>query len=417
MVFTKQSGLVRREDPRLGELVRAIGTKSLDVRDLANCVPARQPDGSVGAEILKRIRELEGRVDKLSSLPLEKELLDVLGGGRDAEIAARYYGFDGLGAKSLRVVGREVGLTYERVRQIASAAAKRIGSGRPFAPALDRTLDFVTAQTPAVAAEIETKLRSEGLTSGPFRIEGILKAAELLGREPPFSVVDLRGQRVVLARHSRSLGSIVRIARRTTSRWGVANISEIAAEGRAEQAGGKSAVAGLLACGPGFRWLDQAAGWFWFSDIPKNPILNRIRKILSVANPIGVSELRTGIARDQRMQGFSPPRGALLELCRQASGLNVAETTIHASPEIDPNHVLGRTERQIVRILSEHGGVMARSEFEAICLGVGVNRSTFYNYILHSPVISKYAPGRYGLIRSSKKSRSRSGHGAGSART
>ncbi len=200
MVFTKQSGLVRREDPRLGELVRAIGTKSLDVRDLANCVPARQPDGSVGAEILKRIRELEGRVDKLSSLPLEKELLDVLGGGRDAEIAARYYGFDGLGAKSLRVVGREVGLTYERVRQIASAAAKRIGSGRPFAPALDRTLDFVTAQTPAVAAEIETKLRSEGLTSGPFRIEGILKAAELLGREPPFSVVDLRGQRVVLAR-------------------------------------------------------------------------------------------------------------------------------------------------------------------------------------------------------------------------
>jgi hypothetical protein len=359
---------------------------------------------------LQRLRELEGRVDKLSSLPLEKELLDLLGGGRDAGIAARYYGFDGLGGKSLRIVGSEVGLTYERVRQIATALAKRIGTRRPFAPALDRTLDFVAGRAPAVAAEIEAELQSRGLTAATFCIDGVVKAAELFGRDLPFCVVELRGERVILARQNGSLHSIVRIARRATSRWGVGNVSDVAAQGRAIQAGGRSAVATLLACARGFHWLDRAGGWFWFSDIPKNPVLNRIRKVLSIANPIEVAELRVAISRDQRMQGFSPPKDALLELCRQSPGLRVAETAIYGSPEIDPDAVLGETERVIVRILSQHGGVMARADFEAICLDAGVNRSTFYNYILHSPVISKYAPGRYGLIARGEKSRSRGTH-------
>jgi hypothetical protein len=35
-------------------------------------------------------------------LILERELLDLLGGGRNAHIAARYYGLDGRGAKASR---------------------------------------------------------------------------------------------------------------------------------------------------------------------------------------------------------------------------------------------------------------------------------------------------------------------------
>lgn len=418
MVISKRSfssrhaRLVRREDPRLGPLVRAIGVRAFDLGDLERGSSRQSRDSSLGNDTAgndaaQRLRELQGRVDELSSLPLEEELVDLLGGGRDAEIAARYYGFDGHGGKSLRMVGNEVGLTYERVRQIATGLAKGVGARRPFAPALDRTLDFVASRAPALAAEIEAELHAQGLTAGTFGIDGVVKAAELFGRDLPFSVAELRGERVILARQNGSLDSIVRMARRATSRWGVANVSDIAAKGRAIHAGGRSVVANLLACARGFRWLDQAGGWFWFSDIPKNPVLNRIRKVLSIANPIGVAELRVAISRDQRMQGFAPPKDALLELCRQAPGLGVAETAVQASPAIDPSAVLGETERVIVRILSQHGGVMDRAEFEAICLDAGVNRSTFYNYILHSPVISKYAPGRYGLIGCNEKSRSR----------
>ena len=64
---------------------------------------------------------------RLSRRSLETELLDVLGTGRDAQIVARYHGFDGLGGGTLQGVGREVGLTRERVRQIVTEASKRVG--------------------------------------------------------------------------------------------------------------------------------------------------------------------------------------------------------------------------------------------------------------------------------------------------
>src|SRR5215467_3804712 len=54
---------------------------------------------------------------------LERELLDLLGGGRDARIAARYHGFDGRGGETLQSVGNAFGITRERVRQIVATTS------------------------------------------------------------------------------------------------------------------------------------------------------------------------------------------------------------------------------------------------------------------------------------------------------
>src|ERR1700756_2469397 len=86
-----------------------------------------------------------------SRLTLEKELRDLLGTGRNARIAARYYGFDGRGGGSLQTVGNEIGLTRERVRQIVAASSKWQGTGRPALPALDRTIAFVKDRVPGAA--------------------------------------------------------------------------------------------------------------------------------------------------------------------------------------------------------------------------------------------------------------------------
>jgi hypothetical protein len=129
-----------------------------------------------------------------------------------------------------------------------------------------------------------------------------------------------------------------------------------------------------------------------------------MRKILSVANPIDVSELRAGIGRDYRMKGLAPPNGVLLEFCRQAPGLRVNEETIKAAPAINSDDILSRTERDIVHMLSEHGGTMATSEFTSVCLGMGVNRRTFYHNLVSSPIISRHAGGLYALIGSAEKS-------------
>ena len=352
-----------------------------------------------------------GRVHpRRSRLTLEKELRDLLGTGRNARIAARFYGFDGRGGGSLQTVGNEIGLTRERVRQIVTVISERLNTGRPVSPTLDRTIAFVIDHMPAAAGEIEAELRSQRLTSGLFRLEGVLKAAELLGRRLPFSITEVKGERLVHARNIPSVDMIVRIARRLISRRGMATISNVVADVREVEphACDGNLVVSALACLGGFHWLEPSAGWFWLSDNPNNRVLNRIRKILSIANPINISELRAGIARDYRMNGVLLPKRVLLEFCWQAPGLRVNDEAVNAEPAVNSDDVLSQVEKDIVHILSEHGGTMVTSEFKSVCVGMGVNRSTFYLNLLNSPIISRYAGGLYGLIGSGE----RSGRGA-----
>src|SRR5579864_827061 len=340
-----------------------------------------------------------------SRLTLERELRDLLGTGRNAGIAARYYGFDGRGGGSLQIVGNEIGLTRERVRQIVTAVSERLSAGPPVSPALDRTIAFVVDGMPAAAGEIEAELRFQRLTSGLFRLEGVIRAAELLGRRLPFSITEVKGQRLVHARDIPSVDMIVRIARRLISLWGMTTISNVVADvSKVEPACDRNLVVSALACLRDFHWLQQSADWFWLSSSPNNRVLNRIRKILSVANPINISELRAGIARDYTMKGVSLPERVLLEFCRQTPGLHVNDEAVKAEPAVNSDDVLSQVERDIVHILSEHGGTMATSEFKSVCLGIGVNRRTFYQNLARSPIISRLTGGLYGLIGSARLS-------------
>jgi hypothetical protein len=346
-----------------------------------------------------------------SRLTLEKELRDLLGTGRNARLAARYHGLDGRGGGSLQAVGNEIGLTRERVRQIVTAASQRLSTERQVSPMLDRTIAFVLDRVPAAAVEIEAELRSQRLTSGLFRLEGVIRAAELLGRRPPFSIAEVKGERLVHARDIPSVDTIVRIARRAISHCGMATISDVVADVRKVERGvcDRNLVVSTLACLGGFHWLEQSAGWFWLSDNRNNNrVLNRIRKILSIANPVNISELRAGVARDYRMKGVSLPKRVILEFCRQAPGLRVDDEAVKAEPAVNSKNVLSQVERDIVRILSEHAGTMAASEFRLVCLGMGVNRRTFYQNLVSSPIVSRYAGGLYGLVGSGE----RSGRGA-----
>ena len=341
-----------------------------------------------------------------SRLTLERELLELLGTGRNARIAARYYGCDGRGGGTLQAVGNEIGLTRERVRQIVSAASQRLSTRRPVSPALDRTIAFVVDHMPAAAEVIEAELRSRRLTSGLFRLEGVLKIAELLERRLPFSITEVGEERLVHPRDIPSVDTIVRIARGIISRWGMATLSNVVAEVRTVGSGvcDRKLVLSALACLGDFHWLEQSTDWFWLSDNANNRVINRMRKILSIANPIDISELRTAIGRDYRMRGFSPPKRVLLEFCRQAPGLRVDDENVTAAPAINSDDVLTQTEMDIVHMLSEHGGTMGTAAFRSACLGMGVNRRTFYHNLVSSPIISRYPGGLYGLIGSGERS-------------
>ena len=96
-----------------------------------------------------------GRMMMRSRLTLERELRDLLGTGRNARIAARYFGCDGQG-----------GGTFQ-YRQIVTAASERLSTRRPALPTLNRPIAFVVDRMRAPAEEVEAQLRSHQLPSGP----------------------------------------------------------------------------------------------------------------------------------------------------------------------------------------------------------------------------------------------------------
>jgi hypothetical protein len=129
-----------------------------------------------------------------------------------------------------------------------------------------------------------------------------------------------------------------------------------------------------------------------------------------VANPVSVAELQASIVRDSRMKGLSPTRWVLREFCRQAPCLYVRDDRIGAKPRLNPDEVLSQIEKQMVHILSEHGGAMPVSKLMSICRRMGVNRRTRYLYLVHSPIFSKYCHGLYGLIGSGESLVNRAGN-------
>jgi len=204
---------------------------------------------------------------------MEEGLLALLGTGRQGEIAAAYFGFDGRGGASLRVVGNEFGLTYESVRLVASKSGERLHAGRWRVPSFDRALEFIENSLPALAETVELGLQSHGLTTTPFRLEGVVKAAELLRGTVRFSITKVGDIRLVhRKKDAASIDAILRAASRMTSRWGAATVSGIAAgmRGPNSRAPNRTLIVQVPGCRPDFHWLDPSSGWFWFSAQAKS---------------------------------------------------------------------------------------------------------------------------------------------------
>jgi len=389
---------VRRDDPRLGALVRAVNPSSETLGaalDHIISMGAGIPDLPRIARLLATLRS---RIRTCFRQRLEQELWEFtrpLRNERNRTMAAKYLGWDGDGGRTLQAVGEDYGLTRERVRQVATRVTSALSGRRPFAPALDRVLEFVADRTPGVATDLEAALVAEGLTARLFRLSALPYAASVMGREMSFDVSH-HGQWLVVNAQGGDLASdILRSARRVVEHWGVATVDDIVegVEGRPST----EFATTVLSSRPDFAWLDKGSGWFWLRSVPRNRLRNQIEKIMAVASEIEVGELRVGVGRHHRTKGFAPPRRVLLEFCRQMPAYRVDGETVLCDPPPPVEEVLSETEQIIYRVLQKEGPVMQRAKLEERCLAAGMPGSTFNVYVDYSPILSRYARGVYGL--------------------
>lgn len=390
------SSSILRDDPRFGRLISEIGLEGTSLQRVADIILSRKVDPVNPEPLIRRLVELHRHVSAAARMSLDTELLsliDGLGNERNRQIIVAYVGLDGSLPRTLEAVGQQFHMTRERVRQICDRVS-RVQTSKPYLPALDRVLKIVAAAAPSTAEEIESTLLQRRLTRAKFRVEAICSVARLFGRELRFTIDRLHGHRfVVLCNSGDLLKRIDHVARGAVSHWGATTVDDIAAATSATRPLAREVLVDL----PGFKWLDEPSGWFWIVNVPRNALVTQIRKVLAASPNIDVGELRTGVSRHHRRKGFAPPRRVLLELCRQLSWCRVADERITPAQVLNPNEILSDSEQTIFRVMKEHGPVMQRPKFEELCLNAGLNRHSFWIFLSYCPIISRYAPGVYGL--------------------
>jgi hypothetical protein len=332
-------------------------------------------------------------------LPLEKALLAIPPVGRDDCIVARHYGFDGRGGADFQLTGNEFGITRERVRQIISESDPLRQFLPNGSPALDCAIASITADLPASATDLERDLQLAGLSIKSFRIEGIINAARLLGRPLRFRIETWNKMRFVIPASWPRLRDFLDRARRHVRRHGMARIADVGGNSLSADGAHREArlIAAILSSQPDFRWLAPRSGWFWLAGTRRNRAVGRVRKMLAVANPLPVSELRAGLGR---MGSPLAPERTLLAFCRQIDGLSARGDMIYANPGIESAEVLNKTELDILRLLTENDGCMSNSELISQSWVLGIKRPTFYQCVTYSPIVARYNGTNYRLIGS-----------------
>ena len=349
---------------------------------------------------------------ELSTLSLEAELATIAESaepGRTAQIAIRHWGWDGRGGATLGATGREFGgITRERVRQLCERLAARIRAAdeAASAPALERALLEAAGAAPTTAQDLARRLADESIAARPFDPEGLLQAADVLGREASFTLDAVKGVRVVLPNPpdpttdtAEVIATIVDTARAIVRRAGAARVRDVTGRVAATLAVwvDDDLVTAIVSEPRDFVWLDRRSGWFYLPSVAKNAVVSRVVKMLGVAPRLDLADLHAGIRRDERMREFVMPEYVLGELCERIPGIVVSEGYVEARERVDPRGVLESTELTLVRILQANGGVMERHELEALCIAAGMKVSSFNNRMAYSPIIAEYGYGCYGL--------------------
>ncbi|MEJ7721821.1 MAG: hypothetical protein WKF58_15975 [Ilumatobacteraceae bacterium] len=103
-------------------------------------------------------------------------------------VFARRLGLDGEPPGTLAESAELVGLHRERMRQIEERLTEHLGVAQVYIPTLDRALELLAELAPLDANEASQELVDAGSVSRSQAVEGVLRSARFMGREPGVEV-------------------------------------------------------------------------------------------------------------------------------------------------------------------------------------------------------------------------------------
>ncbi len=361
--------------------------------------------------LLEQLQELERWLVSLELLPLERavaDLLEATGATRDgvAEALAARYGAGGGGVATLDEVGRGLGVTRERVRQIQRKVDERIPAGRLPCPALDQVEQILDVELPCTADHLTEVLGSVGLSDVPrWTGSAITAVGRRFGRE--LDVVDRDG---LIVRSSSAQGhkDVATAARRVSDYFGVA--TEFDVVHRLQRDGVKMSsqqVGEALQLLPGLR--RTVTGHFWLPHAKgRNRLVNTCLRVLAVIQPQTLSDLHEGVVRSftwrastggSRFDDLVPPSEEVLAgFLHDHPAFRVVDgNNIYAQEAIELDE-LGPEKAAMVELLrAQPHTVMHRNAVIEACVAMGMNQSTASVFLTYAECIKRFGHNVWGL--------------------
>ncbi len=396
---------VSNQDPRFADLLPPGSQTVFEKIERFTAEPEDPPLGE--AQLARALPAIHERMSDLSKVPLEMALSDFVGRvarsrGIQLDALRRRLGCDGAPPATLEEAAGVMGVTRERMRQIQKKFSERIPDHPVFMPQLDDAIRVIRECAPIGVSEAARLLTERGITIRAFHPKSVLAAAEYCGRTQPFEIDGLLTRpRVVIESRREIEREALSIAFKQANASGATNIQEIAAElaSRGHSGLAEDALRHLLADAQDVEFI--GTDWIWDKGgIPeRNRLRNVSRKMLAVAAPISVSDLREGVQRYYRIRGTrgtsswpltAPPRAVLLDFYRAHPEFTVDEKGFVASVErLDHRSELNPTERVLHEVIrSSPAMLLDRASFGRSCTDLGMNPNTFSQYLSSSPVIA-----------------------------
>jgi DNA-directed RNA polymerase alpha subunit len=328
-----------------------------------------------------------------------KSLIAAVASSRNTEIVVNLWGINGSPPKVLEAVGKEIGVTRERIRQISDGVKRRIDKliyGTPF---LDRALDLVCKLAPGSGTYLADQLKQAGISKVSFDIDSLILASKLFKRETDLHRVGIDGAILfVNGPVFEQFSKAIYLIRKHAQSNGFTSVNRLASE--LNLSGEDTAgLRQMLTFIPEIIWLDDGNEWLSSTRIARNRLINLIAKVLYVAPTIRASELRGAVARSRRL-AHAPPVAILKRFCQLFKLAEVDGEFIKGGEQRTETQLSG-IEKVLVEAFVKNGLVLSREELENFCIEArGVNPTSFYIYLSFSPLITRLAQGIYCLVGS-----------------
>lgn len=379
-------------DIRFRELIAQLRTRKNSLKEALGALrTGLTSTGSSDPWVLVRpaLKQLVMRLKQVREYTLTEELLDLLKAittERKAEIVAKRLGWHDGHERTLQEVGDLVGLTRERVRQMEARAQQKLTNCSVFAPSLQRALKLAKASAPCTAATFSDALKEHGLASTTWNPGVLVRAAQYFGI-PHGLVLHQNEGTEFLANEGMTPDVFARVRRMSWSHSrtdGAACLVRIGFElsEELERRVSLAEIRSIVSSMPETRWIDEKSGWYWLGDHGNTTIFNTIRKMLSISKRISMDDLYEGILKSYRMdESVVAPKSVILKMLSQVPWIRIKQSSIlSAQPALHWQEVLNGTERIMVQVLKEAGGVLDHPTWKQRCVALGVSKSTFMVY-------------------------------------